>query len=73
MSAGANTRLGVLLMVATTLIFSVQDGLSLHLLVHLQCLYGGYGALLVLCRFRDDRFSQASWRFAQCRHAPNSP
>ena len=31
MSAGTNTRLGVLLMVATTLIFSVQDGLSLHL------------------------------------------
>ena len=31
MSAGTNTRLGDLLMVATTLIFSVQDGLSLHL------------------------------------------
>ena len=31
MIAGTNTRLGVLLMVATTLIFSVQDGLSLHL------------------------------------------
>ena len=31
MSAGTNTRLGVLLMVATTLIFSIQDGLSLHL------------------------------------------
>ncbi|MDC6462585.1 EamA family transporter, partial [Planktomarina temperata] len=31
MSAGTNTRLGVLLMVATTMIFALQDGLSLHL------------------------------------------
>ena len=31
MSAGNNTRLGVLLMVGTTIIFAIQDGLSLHL------------------------------------------
>ena len=31
MSASTNTRLGVLLMVATTMIFALQDGLSLHL------------------------------------------
>lgn len=31
MSAENNTRLGVLLMVGTTIIFAIQDGLSLHL------------------------------------------
>ncbi len=31
MSAGNNTKLGVLLMVGTTMIFAIQDGLSLHL------------------------------------------
>ena len=31
MSAGNNTRLGVLLMVGTTIVFAIQDGLSLHL------------------------------------------
>ena len=31
MSAGSNTKLGVLLMVGTTMIFAIQDGLSLHL------------------------------------------
>lgn len=31
MSAGNNTRLGVLLMVGTTMVFAIQDGLSLHL------------------------------------------
>jgi drug/metabolite transporter (DMT)-like permease len=31
LSAGTNTRLGILLMVATTLVFALQDGLSLHL------------------------------------------
>ena len=31
MSAGHNTKLGVLLMVGTTMIFAIQDGLSLHL------------------------------------------
>jgi drug/metabolite transporter (DMT)-like permease len=30
-SAGNNTRLGVLLMVGTTMVFAIQDGLSLHL------------------------------------------
>jgi|TARA_B110000261_G_scaffold154514_1_gene186260 drug/metabolite transporter (DMT)-like permease len=30
-SAGNNTRLGVLLMVGTTIVFAIQDGLSLHL------------------------------------------
>lgn len=31
MSAGHNTRLGIVLMVGTTFVFAVQDGLSLHL------------------------------------------
>ena len=31
MSAGYNTRLGILLMAGTTFVFAVQDGLSLHL------------------------------------------
>ena len=31
MSAGHNTRLGIALMVGTTFVFAVQDGLSLHL------------------------------------------
>ena len=31
MSTGNNTRLGVLLMVGTTIVFAIQDGLSLHL------------------------------------------
>ena len=31
MSAGHNTRLGIVLMVGTTFVFAVQDGLSLYL------------------------------------------
>ena len=31
MSSGKNSQLGVILMVLTTMVFAVQDGLSLHL------------------------------------------
>ena len=41
MSQGNNTRLGILLMVATSLVFAVQDGLSRHLA-------GEYNVLMVV-------------------------
>lgn len=41
MSAGNNTRLGILLMIATTVVFALQDGISRHLA-------GEYNVLMVV-------------------------
>lgn len=41
MSAGTNTRLGILLMIATTVVFAAQDGISRHLA-------GEYNVLMVV-------------------------
>ena len=41
MSAGSNTRLGILLMIATTVVFAAQDGISRHLA-------GEYNVLMVV-------------------------
>ena len=41
MSAGNNTRLGILLMIATTVVFALQDGISRHLA-------GDYNVLMVV-------------------------
>ena len=41
MSAGDNTRAGIALMIATTVIFALQDGISRHLA-------GEYNVLMVV-------------------------
>ena len=48
-----NTRLGIWLMIATTFVFAVQDGISRHLAGEYNVYHGGDDPLLVLRALRD--------------------